>query len=318
MTPNARSITLAYLCAVLNACIIGFSYSSTKYAVEGLGSFDTLAWRFGIAFLVYSIFLSILGKIPKITFRAIVRLAPLALFYPLGFFTFQSCGLLYISSIEAGIMSACAPVLTALLAAFFIREKTGFKQYIAIAVSVFGVIYISLHKTDTGMDLFEKHHLLGLFLILLSCFATAGYTIINRVLIRSFEASEISFILMLVGAVVFIPIAFGYHCIEGTQAEFFRPVFEPEFLLPIAYLSLFASLLTSYLASVVLKQLPSSRLSVFLNLSTVVSIFAGYFFLHEEIRYYHVLGTTLILLGVFGTNFFASERGTQVTAPKRG
>ncbi|MNC80190.1 EamA-like transporter family protein [compost metagenome] len=43
-------------------------------------------------------------------------------------------------------------------------------------------------------------------------------------------------------------------------------------------------------------------MSVFTNLSTIVSIAAGAFFLGEEITVYHWIGSLLIIAGVIGTN----------------
>lgn len=60
-----------------------------------------------------------------------------------------------------------------------------------------------------------------------------------------------------------------------------------------------------------LSELESSKVSVFANLATVISIAAGVIFLKEEIFYYHIIGSILIIAGVMGTNFFGSKKGNE-------
>ncbi|MNE95257.1 EamA-like transporter family protein [compost metagenome] len=53
-------------------------------------------------------------------------------------------------------------------------------------------------------------------------------------------------------------------------------------------------------------------MSVFTNLSTLVSIAAGALFLGEEVTLYHWIGSALIIAGVVGANMFG--RGQTVEA----
>ena len=45
-------------------------------------------------------------------------------------------------------------------------------------------------------------------------------------------------------------------------------------------------------------------MSVFSNMSTIVSIGAGGILLNEDIFIYHFIGSFLIIMGVIGTNLF--------------
>ena len=49
-------------------------------------------------------------------------------------------------------------------------------------------------------------------------------------------------------------------------------------------------------------------MSVFSNLSTIISIAAGATLLNEDIFLYHIVGSTLIIIGVIGTNLFKNGR----------
>lgn len=53
----------------------------------------------------------------------------------------------------------------------------------------------------------------------------------------------------------------------------------------------------------ILSKIEASKMSVFANLGTVITIVAGAVILKENIYYYHVIGSVLIVAGVLGTNF---------------
>ena len=295
---------LAYFLVVVNAVIIGLSFLFIKVAVTHASPIDTLAFRFIVA-LVFCIAYMKLAKIPlRIDFKRLLPLLLMAMFYPLGFFTFQAYGILHISSAEAGILTATAPIITAICAALFIGEKNSPMQFVSILVSVSGVMLISGMK---GVG-FDASGMAGIVLILLSCFMSAGYTITNRVLIRSFTAMEITLVLMLVGALFFAVLSLATHTVNGTLPTIFEPCRKPQFLVAILFLGIFSSMLTTIFASLILKRLRATQLIVFLNLSTIISMIAGYVFMAEAIHLYHVAAAALIILGVLGTNFFAAKK----------
>ena len=49
-------------------------------------------------------------------------------------------------------------------------------------------------------------------------------------------------------------------------------------------------------------------MSVFSNLATLITIFAGVLFLHESFQTYHLIGGVMIVMGVIGTNYFGMKR----------
>ena len=84
------------------------------------------------------------------------------------------------------------------------------------------------------------------------------------------------------------------------------PFADTSFTTAILYLSIFPSLLATVFVSLALNRLTSAGLTIFLNLSTVVAIFVGYFWLGEAVYAFHLIGAAMILAGVIGANAFAS------------
>ena len=69
-------------------------------------------------------------------------------------------------------------------------------------------------------------------------------------------------------------------------------------------------MLATVFACLILKQLRAAQLIVFLNLSTIIAMIAGYLFMDEAIRLYHLIAAALVIVGVLGTNYFAKQEKT--------
>jgi drug/metabolite transporter (DMT)-like permease len=80
------------------------------------------------------------------------------------------------------------------------------------------------------------------------------------------------------------------------------PLQNTDFIVSILYLGILSSLVTSLLNNYILSKIEASKVSVFGNLRTVVTIFAGVIILKEELYDYHIIGSLMIVLGVMGTN----------------
>jgi len=289
----------AYLAALLYTCIIGFSFLFVKLSLTVASPLDTLAHRFTISLLV-AILLILLKKIRlNITFKDIVVILPIAVLYPALFFSFQVFGLVYTSSSEAGIIQATIPIFTLVFATFFLREHTTKWQKISILISVTGVIYIFVMK-DINV---EVTNLKGVLLILLSALSSAGYNVLARKMTKRYQIFELTFMMTIIGCVVFNSMAIFNHITNRTLSHYFLPFSNGEFLVSILYLGILSSLCTSFLSNYALSKIEASKMSVFSNLATLITMIAGVIFLHEKVHYFHVIGAIIIVIGVIGTNF---------------
>lgn len=293
-----KELRLPYLLAVLNAVIIGLSFLFAKTALDYASPLDTLAFRFASSFLVMSV-PAALGWI-KLSYRGkpILQALLLASMYPLGFFTLQAYGLQHASSAEGGILYAFTPVVTMIVASLFLKERTTFLQKLSIFLSVFGVMFIFIMK-GSGIDL---SNLLGISLLLLTCFAFAGYTVLARSLSKQFSPAEITYLMMGIGFVFFLITSVAGHTSAGTLHHIFAPLASGTFIVSVIFLGIVSSLVTALTSNYILSKMEASRMSVFANLSTIVSMTAGALFLGEEITIYHLIGSVLIIAGVIGAN----------------
>lgn len=292
-----------YSAAVLYSVFTGLSFLFGKIGLDYSGPLNLLAYRFTVAFIAFSI--PAIFKWIKIDINKnmIKRLLPLAAFYPLSFFGFQAFGLQVSQSSEAGIIQAVGPIFIMVLASYFLNEKTTGLQKISIFLSVFGVIYIT-YKKSTSVEITNMK---GIILLLISVLSFAIYSVMVRKLTREFSSLEISYVMISIGFIGFNILAIGKNLIAGDISSFFVPLRQTNFIIAILYLGVLSSSLTSFLSNYVLSKIESSKMSVFISLSTVISIIGGVIFLNEDIFYYHIIGSVLIIAGVIGANVFGEK-----------
>ncbi|MEK8129117.1 DMT family transporter [Paenibacillus filicis] len=302
--PSMRS---AYTAAILYAAIIGFSFLFVKMALTAAHPLDMLAHRFSVALIAATIPL-LMGKIKiKGSFRELWPLLPLALFYPAMFFSFQTFGLVYASSSETGILYALLPIVSMLMAAIFLKERSTLTQGVFLTLSVAGVLFIFLMKGGS----LSNTPLIGTVLILLSVLSSAGYTILVRKLVKRFSSLELTYVMTVIGFVTFHAIAISRNVSAGTLGDYFLPFTHLSFIISIAYLGILSSFLSSYLSNFALSRMEAAKMTTFNQLSTVVAILAGVVFLQEKLEWFHAVGTVMIIAGVIGTN---TQRARKVPA----
>lgn len=295
---TTRNRTYAYIAAVVYAAIIGLSFLFVKMTVTIAHPLDVLAHRFALSLIVVSI--PVLFGWIKINLRLadLWRIIPLGLLSPVLFFAFQAFGLVTSNSSEAGIIQAMVPVFTLVLASVFLKERTSIVQKISLLLSVAGVIFIFTMK-GSGMSMSNMQ---GIVLLLLSAISFAGYGVLARPLTRKYKPLELTWVTLMVGCVVFNTIALIRHAYTGSMAAYIQPLGDISYLGALAYLAILSTMVSTLLSSYALTHLEASRVSVFSNLSTLISIAGGALILHEPVRGYHYIGAILIIIGVLGTN----------------
>ncbi|EJL25317.1 DMT family transporter [Brevibacillus sp. BC25] len=304
----------AILAALLNAGITGLSFLFLKMALAVTNPVDTLAHRFTVAFIAASIPI-VFGWIKlSIKPKDMLTIIPLAMLYPILFFTLQAFGLVYTTSSEAGIIQATVPIFTMIMAAFFLGESSTWLQKLSTLLSVGGVVYIFAMK---GLSVSSgSGSSIGTILILLSAFSLAGYSVLARKMTKSFHYIDMTYMVALLGFLFFNGWSVIRHSAEGTLSTYFAPFASSAFIISIVFLGILSSLMTSFMTNFALSKMEASKLSVFNNLSTLVTIAAGVIFLQEQLAYYHLIGAVMIIIGVIGTNFLGAKSKKQNRTPQ--
>jgi drug/metabolite transporter (DMT)-like permease len=300
---------LAYSAIVIYSIIVGLSFLFGKLALSVASPLDSLAHRFTISFAAATIPVLFGWVKLKLTFKDLLALLPLAVFYPSMFFAFQAYGLQFTSSAEAGIIHATVPIFTMIAAAYFLKERTTKLQKLSTLLSVAGVIFIFAMK-GSSIDLANVK---GTLLILLSALSLAGYSVMARRLSSRMKVMTMTYVMTAIGFLAFNLMAVGSHLADGTLSHYFATIAHPVFLISILYLGVLSSLVSSLLSNYALSKLEASKVSVFNHLATLVSIIGGFIFLDEQLAYYHFVGAAVIIVGVLGANA-AEKKGRRAAS----
>ena len=293
-----------YLLATIYAVIMGLSFLFVKISLNYSDPLNILSHRFSFAF----IFLLILKLSKKVDINVsssdFKSLLPISILYPTLFFTFQTFGLLNMSSSEAGIILATVPVFTLILAKIFLKEESTMLQKLFVMLSVLGVIYIMLNKGASS----SSTNIKGIIFMILAAISLASYNVVARIKTKSFKTIDITYIMTFVGFIVFNIIAIINNSVNGDFNNYINPLKNFNYIIAILYLGILSSVITSLLSNYVLSKIDASKMSVFANLGTVITIFAGVIILKEDLFYYHIIGTIMIVAGVIGTNIFGKKK----------
>lgn len=298
-----REKVLPILAAFVFSLIFGFSFMFSKVALEVMGPIELIAFRFMLAAL--TLYILKLFNIIKVNLKGknikVILLASLA--EPVIYFIFEALGLSLTSSSEAGLMISLIPVITALLGVVVLKETLKPIQVIFIVMSVGGVIFINLMKEGLSLS----GNFLGIIFLTIAVLSSGFYNIGTKRASESFNPIEVTYVMMWVGAIAFNLILAGTHLINGTIGEYFVPMMNLKAIIPIIYLGILSSIVAFFMVNYSISKMPVSQFAVFGNLVTLVSIFAGVFILKEDFFWYHIVGSIVILLGVWGTVYFGAK-----------
>jgi drug/metabolite transporter (DMT)-like permease len=287
----------AHLAGIIFAIIFGFSFLFSKIALGFVSPVGLIAYRFLIAFLIFELLRRF--KIITIRFKNArwQDWLVVSLFEPVLYFFFETYGLEHTSSGEAGMMIALIPIFVSLLGAIVLKEKPRLIQYFFIFLSVAGILFIQFAKPGTP----AFGETLGFILLFGAVLSAAIFNIASRNASTRLKPYEITYFMMLSAAVVFNCVYLLQLAIGDGMGAYFTNMAHIELLLPILYLGIIASIGGYFLVNYTLSKLPAHVTSIYSNLSTIVAIIAGAVILHEQLLWYHYVGSLMIIIGVYGT-----------------
>lgn len=292
--------------AVIVAVIFGFSFLFTKDALFYLSPFQLLGLRFALAALS----LTLLAACRMVTLRIrpahLPGLLKIAVWQPVLYFICETYGVKLTSASESGVVIALVPMAVTVLSTFMLGERITAGQGFCIGAAVAGVMLMALGGSSGGRGETEGH-LPGVFLLFGAVLAAGFYNIFSRRAAADHAPLDITFVMMWLGALVFNAVGLTQSYLTGQMTNYAAAVRHLPVVTGLLYLGLLSSVVAFLLLNYALSRLPASRTAVFLNLIPVVSVLAGVVFYGERPGAWQMAGGALILLGVWGTNYFAGR-----------
>ncbi len=293
------------ICAITCEILFGMSYMFTKTAIQTAGAFALLGWRFLLAILITLALLKFGVIKVNLKGKPLLPLLTVGLFSPCLYFIGETVGLGHTTASESGVFLGCIPVVS-LMASTLILKKTPSKvQIFGILITLLGVLV-----TVLAVGVSSSLSIFGYAFLFLSVISYALYSVsVEKA--ASYSTSEITFVMLLLGAIVFVIMAICEAIIDGDIMNLLTlPFKEKDFTISVLYQGIGCSVIAFFLYNMAVTNIGVNRAASFIGVSTVVSIISGTIFLNEPFTRYQIIGAIVIIAGVYIANITEKSDST--------
>lgn len=200
---------------------------------------------------------------------------------------FDFLGLQYIKAGLERIILFIYPTIVVVLSWLVFKKKISKIQLLAIFITYLGVVIIFWNEIGVTGD----NVLWGGFLVFLSAITYASYLVGSGWLIPKFGVLTFTAYAMLVSTFCVII----HYIFVGDYDLFNYPI---EVYLLAIVMSIFSTLIPSFLVSKAIDSLGASTFSIFGSLGPVSTIVLAYFFLDEKISFIQLMGMLVVIFGI--------------------
>ena len=204
-------------------------------------------------------------------------------------------GLRSTSVLSGSLMTATIPVLIVLLSAFIIRYALCFKIVIGIVLSLIGVLLILTH--GQVMRLIGVHYNIGDVIIFIGAITWALAAVLYKKFAIPLPPVIFLSITSIIGTIILFPCFLMEHHL-GHSMHYHWITFAS-----IAYTALFSSIIAFSCWNMGIQQVGPATSGYFLNLLPVFSSLFAIMFLGESLHVYHVMGFSLVFIGIVLSTF---------------
>lgn len=233
-------------------------------------------------------------RLPALSFRQWFAMFLLGLtgvfLYHILFLT----GLKTVEAANASVIIATSPVFISLLSAYVFKEIITPVKFAGIIISVFGAIYVTI-KGDLNY-FFSNGISYGQIFIIGCLICWVLYSIIGKILLEGLSAIVTVAYSSVIGTVLLFFVAL-YKGIFGEMKLYFA-----EDWLSILYLAVFGTVIGYIWFCEALNVIGPAKTSLFFNFIPIFTIIQSFFILGEPITHSLLVGTPLVIFGVYLTN----------------
>jgi drug/metabolite transporter (DMT)-like permease len=285
--------------AIFAVVLWGSAPVAIRVALAGYGPGQLALLRFGMA----SVLLALYGVFAGLRRPALADVPALVLAGVVGITIYNvvlNYGLRTVPAATASFLVASTPIWTSLLAVVFLKERLNRIGWAGILVSFLGIALISRER---GHGL---HFSPGAILIGLNAIAYAVYIILQKRLLRRFNALEFTTYSFWAGSLLLLPFGGGSLTALRTAA--------PNATWALVFLGIFPAAVANVAWAQAMASVPASRISSFFYLMPVATVVIAWFWLAEIPTALEWVGGALALTGVLMVNVWGHETPVEVAA----
>lgn len=208
---------------------------------------------------------------------------------PCIYFIFEAKALELTSASQAGLITAMLPLMVALGATVFLKEKISRQTLIGFAIAVSGACWLSLAGEESTA---APNPLLGNFLEFMAMVAATGYILSLKHLSARYTPLFLTAVQSWIGALFFS--LFLLHPDISLPREWHTAP-----ALAVIYLGSFVTLGAYLCYNYGVSKIPASQASAYVNLIPVFVLIMGFIILGERLNLSQWGAAALVLAGVY-------------------
>ncbi|MBN2135909.1 MAG: DMT family transporter, partial [Acidobacteria bacterium] len=279
-----------YAAGILRCTVFGSAFIAMKIALKSINPMMLIFLRYFICVILLNVFVSRFYQKQQIKKKDYKYLIILGLIEPFIFYILDAYGLKYTTAVRAALILAITPVIVAVLAVPFLKEKLTFIKLVSAIGSVIGV-FIVVTASEPIIPVSE--YLLGDVLLIGAALFHALFTLLSRKLSFTYNPLTITQFQSVVGLVGFLPLA----VVETSFNGFVIP--DTTSIISVLYLGIVVSTFGFLLVNYTISRLSAANSSIFQNLTPGVAMILSFLLLGEYIGIQKIVGFILISSFVF-------------------
>jgi len=281
-----------YLLILLAVIFWGTSFVATKTLLTEIKPVTIIILRL----IIGSVLLTIIALYTKRNFSLnfkshswIFILALIAVFH----LWIQVTGLQFTTAANTGWIIGTAPIFMAVMGLIFFKEKITLLSFGGIVLAIFGLLMLIGKGNITNIGLIENK---GDLLVLRSAFTWGVYSMVNKKISLTYSPLMTILYLFLMMAIIIIPFNLNNETISSVIN------LSTVGWVMVLFLGLFCSGIAYVIWAQALRDMESAKVGAFLYLEPLITVFAAWFFLSEEITLLMIISGLLITIGVIIVN----------------
>ncbi len=278
--------TIGIICALTAMLIWASSFIALKIALNSIPSMSIIFFRMVFASVVFAFFYKHFTNL-NISKKDLKFILLMVICEPGLYFIFEIKALQYTSASQAGVITSTMPLLTAIGAGIFLKEKITKPLILGSFLAMLGAIWLSISANEQS---YAPNPILGNTLEALAMVCAVGYTLCLKHLSSKFSAIFLTGAQAFGGAIFFLP----FSVFEWQSLSFDLNGF-----LAIAYLGIVVTMGGYGLFNYAITLAPASKVASFVNLIPAFTIILAFLILNERLNFYQLIATAVIFLGVF-------------------
>ena len=291
---KSSSMVRVYGALIAAMAIWGLSFLAIKDIIGTVPVFSLLFTRF----LMATVLLGILGlarkslRLPK---RELMTLAGLSILSPVGYFLFETYGVVYTQPSHVAVIIATIPIAVYLIAFARKQERLTWRRAAGILIAYSGIlIIIGWGKNEAGASL------LGDLLVLGAVLCAASRTTLIKDALRRVTPLQLTFYQFFFSLFVFGPLAL-------TEGIGWIGQVTTITLLELLFLGVFCSAVAFLFMHYALVHLSATQVAVSANLVPIITLIAEIGLLGAILTIPKALGMAITLSGVLLTQLDRSS-----------